>query len=305
MHGTNQAGRAASRGDQPDRPDRPDQPDRSARPDQPDRSARARQRLVTERFEARAGQWDRLYRSEDLFSVIHRDRHDRALRWIDQLSLPAGSPVLEIGPGAGLMTAALERRGFRVAAADRAHRMIEIARERAAGAGLILADAHRLPFRPGSFSLVVALGVVPWLHSPQVAVAEMARVLRPGGYLVANADNRKRLSLLLDPWHSRALDRPRAAAKRLLAPARARKAPCALVAAHSLAEFDDLLLRAGLLPARSSTFGFGPFTLLRLPVLPDRLGVALNARLQRLADDGTPGLLRGGNHYLVLARRPG
>src|SRR5579875_1547018 len=280
MHGTNQAGRAASRGDQPDRPDR------SARPDQPDRSARARQRLVTERFEARAGQWDRLYRSEDLFSVIHRDRHDRALRWIDQLSLPAGSPVLE-------------RRGFRVAAADRAHRMIEIARERAAGAGLILADAHRLPFRPGSFSLVVALGVVPWLHSPQVAVAEMARVLRPGGYLVANADNRKRLSLLLDPWHSRALDRPRAAAKRLLAPARARKAPCALVAAHSLAEFDDLL------PARSSTFGFGPFTLLRLPVLPDRLGVALNARLQRLADDGTPGLLRGGNHYLVLARRPG
>src|SRR5579875_1825094 len=97
----------------------------------------------------------------------------------------------------------------------------------------------------------------------------------------------------------------RAAAKRLLAPARARKAPCALVAAHSLAEFDDLLLRAGLLPARSSTFGFGPFTLLRLPVLPDRLGVALNARLQRLADDGTPGLLRGGNHYLVLARRPG
>src|SRR5579875_2938744 len=255
MHGTNQAGRAASRGDQPDRPDRPDQPDRSARPDQPDRSARARQRLVTERFEARAGQWDRLYRSEDLFSVIHRDRHDRALRWIDQLSLPAGSPVLEI--------------------------------------------------RPGSFSLVVALGVVPWLHSPQVAVAEMARVLRPGGYLVANADNRKRLSLLLDPWHSRALDRPRAAAKRLLAPARARKAPCALVAAHSLAEFDDLLLRAGLLPARSSTFGFGPFTLLRLPVLPDRLGVALNARLQRLADDGTPGLLRGGNHYLVLARRPG
>ena len=286
-------------------------------------AAAHQQRLVNERFQSHARDWDELYHRNDLFSVIIRQRHERALGWIDQLGLPAGSPVLEIGPGAGLMTAALARRGFRVTAADSAPRMIEIARRRAAQAvtaqpnradkggltarvGALLADAHRLPVAGGSFSLVVALGVMPWLHSPQVAAAEMARVLRPGGYLVLNGANRRRLSLLLDPWHSQALDRPRAVAKRALAAARIRRpAPRPAVSAHRLAEFDQFVLRAGLQPLRACTLGFGPFTMMRFRVLPGPLGVPLNARLQRLADRGTPGLRSAGNDYLVLARHPG
>jgi ubiquinone/menaquinone biosynthesis C-methylase UbiE len=199
--------------------------------------------------------------------------------------------------------------------------MIEIARRRAeqavttqtsyadqgetmAGASLMLADAHRLPFATETFSLVVALGVVPWLNSAQVAADEMTRVLRPGGYLLLNASNRHRLSLLLDPWHCPALDRPRAGAKRALAAAGIRKpAPRPAVTAHWLGEFDQILVRAGLQPRRACTFGFGPFTLLRFPVLPDRMGVRVNARIQQLADRGAPGLRRAGNHYLVLARR--
>src|SRR5258708_4433733 len=189
--------------------------------------------VVNEGLGADAEEWDELYQKDDLFSVIIRRRHDLALGWIDDLELPAGSRVLEIGPGAGLMTAALARRGFRVTGADSASRMIAIARRRAeqavttqasyadqgettAGAGLMLADAHRLPVAAETFSLVVALGVVPWLNSAQVAADEMARVLRPGGYLLLNASNRRRLSLLLDPWHCPALDRPRAGAKRAL-----------------------------------------------------------------------------------------
>jgi hypothetical protein len=41
-----------------------------------------------------------------------------------------------------------------------------------------------------------------------------------------------------------------------------------------------------------------------LPVTPERLGVRLNARLQRLADNGVPGIRAGGGQYLVLARAP-
>jgi ubiquinone/menaquinone biosynthesis C-methylase UbiE len=287
-----------------------------------DPEAGNQQQLVNERFDSHAQEWDDLYEKDDLFSVIIRHRHDRALGWIDDLELPAGSRVLEIGPGAGLMTAALARRGFRVAGADSAPRMIEIARRRAdqavttrasredqgettAGAGLMLADAHRLPFAAETFSLVVALGVVPWLNSAQVAADEMARVLRPGGYLLLNASNRRRLSLLLDPWHCPALDRPRAGAKRALTAARIRRpATRPAITAHRLGEFDQILVRAGLQPRRACTVGFGPFTLLRFPVLPDRVGVRLNERIQRLTDHDTPGLRRAGNHYLVLARRP-
>src|SRR5260370_24769395 len=71
-----------------------------------DPEAGNQQRLVNERFDSHAQDWDELYQKDDLFSVIIRRRHDLALGWIDDLELPAGSRVLEIGPGAGPMTAA-------------------------------------------------------------------------------------------------------------------------------------------------------------------------------------------------------
>ena len=70
------------------------------------------QRLVNERFHDRARRWEEVYQREDLFSVIHQHRQARSLNWIDGLRLPAGSPVLEVGPGAGFMTVELARRGF-------------------------------------------------------------------------------------------------------------------------------------------------------------------------------------------------
>jgi ubiquinone/menaquinone biosynthesis C-methylase UbiE len=270
------------------------------------------QRLVNERFHDRARRWEEVYQREDLFSVIHQHRQARSLNWIDGLRLPAGSPVLEVGPGAGFMTVELARRGFVVQAADSTPRMIEIARRRVAEAGvggrvtLLVADAHHLAFASGTFRLVVALGVVPWLHSAPLAIAEMARVLAPGGHLVLNADNSRRLTLLLDPRHNPALASARVAAKSLLHSAGAlrQRDGHARVTAHHLASFDRTMSGAGLELVKGSTFGFGPFTLFGLPVTSERLGVRLNARLQRLADNGVPGIRSGGGQYLVLARAP-
>jgi ubiquinone/menaquinone biosynthesis C-methylase UbiE len=270
------------------------------------------QQLVNERFHDRARRWEEVYQREDLFSVIHQHRQARALSWIDALGLPAGSPVLEIGPGAGFMTVELARRGFIVQAADSTPRMIEIAGRRVAEAGvdrrvrLLVADAHHLAFADGAFTLVVALGVVPWLRHAPRAVAEMARVLRPGGHLVLNADNSHRLTLLLDPRHNPVLASARLATKTLLRSARVLR-PAerqARVTAHDLAGFDAILQGAGLEILSGSTFGFGPFTLFGWPVTSERVGVRLNARLQRLADNGVPVIRSGGGQYLVLARAP-
>jgi SAM-dependent methyltransferase len=45
----------------------------------------------------------------------------------------------------------------------------------------VVADAHALPFRDASFDFVFSLAVFEHLHSPWLAAAEIARVLRPGG----------------------------------------------------------------------------------------------------------------------------
>jgi ubiquinone/menaquinone biosynthesis C-methylase UbiE len=275
--------------------------------------ASSQSRLVTERFDARAWRWDELYERTDLFSVIHRDRHARALRWSALAGLPAGAPALEIGPGAGLMATALAQRGFRVTAAEMAPEMIKIARARAMQAGvahnvaLVRADGASLPCASGTFSLVVALGVVPWLHRADIAIAELARVLRPGGYLIVTTDNRYRLNLVLDPRHHPALDPARVAAKSALRALGVWRPFAAepRFTAHRMSDFDKILVRAGFEVVRRCTFGFGPFTLLGLPAVPEHLGVPLSTRLQRLADGAVPVIKSGGNQYLVLARRRG
>jgi ubiquinone/menaquinone biosynthesis C-methylase UbiE len=187
-----------------------------------DPGAGSQQPLVTERFHTRARIWEDLYERDDLISVIVRNRHNRALAWIDGLRLQPGSRALEIGPGAGMMTTALAQRRFLVTGVDTAPGMIAIARQRATAAdvagrvGLLIGDANRLPFAGGGFSLVVALGVLAWLRPASTAIAEMTRVLRPGGYLIVNAENRNRLNLLLDPRHYPVLDPARLAAKSAL-----------------------------------------------------------------------------------------
>ncbi|TNF27422.1 MAG: SAM-dependent methyltransferase [Deltaproteobacteria bacterium] len=57
------------------------------------------------------------------------------------------------------------------------------------GATFAVADAEALPFEAGAFDVVVSNSVLHWLHDPELgrtpakAVAELARVLRPGGWL--------------------------------------------------------------------------------------------------------------------------
>ncbi len=244
--------------------------------------------------------------------MIHQHRQALALDWIDGLGLPAGSQALEIGPGAGFMTTALAQREFVAAAADAAPRMLESARHRVSAAGmasrvrLLAADAHQLPFADGAFTLVVALGVVPWLRSAPRAVTEMTRVLQPGGYLVLNADNSDRLALRLDPRHNPRWAPARLYAKSLLHSSGMlrRREEEARVTAHRLADFDRILRVAGLELLRRSTFGFGPFTMFGVPMTSGRLSIKLNARLQRMADQGVPGVRSAGAQYLVLARAP-
>ncbi len=263
---------------------------------------------VTDFFEADAANWDAYYARPDVFSVIHQLRLSMALAWVDQLSLPAGSAVLELGCGTGLMAMALARRGLRVVASDAVAGMIDRAHANLEAAGvagsvrLLRADAARLPVASGEFDLVVALGLLPWVPEPERVVAEMSRVLAPGGHLIANCDNRYRLAALLDPRSAPALAPLRAA----LSSVRSRRSrEPAWVGASRLApgQFDRMLAGVGAPVGRGVTFGFGPFTLLGREVLPARPGVTVHRSLQRLADAGVPGIRMTGAQYLVLATK--
>src|SRR5207249_464504 len=81
---------------------------------------------------------------------------------------------------------ALARLGVRVDAIDPVEAMVSMVRDQAAREGVgdrvhaVRGDVHALEAEAGAYDLVLALGVIAWLHSPAQGMAEMARVLRPG-----------------------------------------------------------------------------------------------------------------------------
>src|SRR5215211_5179628 len=173
-------------------------------------------------FHDQSGFWRDIYGGSDVYSVIHQRRLAITLDWVERLGLTSEASVLEIGCGAGVMAVALAGRGLRVHATDTVPSMVELTRQRARDAGVAerltadLADVQALGFEDAGFDLVIALGVIPWLASPDGAIAEMARVLKPGGTLITSADNAARLNYALDPMFSPRLAPLRSAVKRAL-----------------------------------------------------------------------------------------
>ena len=101
--------------------------------------------------------------------------------------------VLEVGCGIGVEPANLARaHGCRVVGIDRSEQMIEWSRRRAREHGvidrveLVVADVTDLPFGDGRFDVAFAESVLAFVGDRTAALREMARVVRPGGFVGFN-----------------------------------------------------------------------------------------------------------------------
>ncbi|WP_425388653.1 class I SAM-dependent methyltransferase [Amycolatopsis jejuensis] len=94
--------------------------------------------------------------------------------------------ILDAGCGPGAVTAALRERGAVVSGFDRSAKMIELARQRlGTETDLRVADiAQPLPYPDGAFDDVVAALVLHYLEDWTAPLAELRRVLKPGGRLI-------------------------------------------------------------------------------------------------------------------------
>jgi len=126
---------------------------------------------------------------------------DRRLRsYVVQLSdVKPGSAVLDVGSGSGWITHMLASRGVRVTSVDLSERNLVQIRERVhrGSADFVLADTYRLPFRDGSFDLVIASELLEHLESPAEGVRELQRVLARGGRLVASTPYKEKIQYYL------------------------------------------------------------------------------------------------------------
>lgn len=108
---------------------------------------------------------------------------------LEMLDVRPGDRMLEIGFGGGALIAQMLKAGAaKVAGVDVSEAMLERARGRFAGEGsrvaLHIASAERLPLPDGAVDKAVSVNSLYFWPDPAGAMAELARVIRPGGRLV-------------------------------------------------------------------------------------------------------------------------
>jgi ubiquinone/menaquinone biosynthesis C-methylase UbiE len=272
------------------------------------------QNLVDELFDTQATYWRDTYKKKDISGIIYQRRQAVALSYIDGLSLPRTAHVLEIGCGAGFMTAALAKRGFFVEGIDHAQAMVDLTIEHARQTGFLnrisacTGDIHELSNKDQTFDLIIALGVIPWLHDFKKALTEITRVTKPGGYIVLTMDNASRATTLLDPKTFPPVARIRWLMKSKLERAGLLSSWNPWINAppysqHTPKEFNKNLCDAGLTVTKSTSVGFGPFTFFGNRLFSDGVGIKINQKLQEYADSGYPFFRSTGSQYIVLATR--
>jgi SAM-dependent methyltransferase len=204
------------------------------------------------------------------------------------------SRYLDAGCGDGRYLAALARLPAgpeHVAATDISERILETARAAAAEAGIEIetarANLEALPFPDGRFDLVLCTQVIEHLLDPALGLAEIARVLAPGGCAIVTTDHRRNLV-------TKTLNLPRTVAVRVLG-LRGRHVPVVWSErTFGAGELVRLAQDAGLAVERMETFRFS----LRRPLDWKPAVRALNALDRRLPPH------RLGDIVAMVVRKP-
>ena len=211
---------------------------------------------------------------------------------------PGPGKALDAGMGPGRLCAALEENGWTAFGVDISGRMVELAARRLPGARdrLLQGSIMELPFPDETFDAVAATGVLEYLPDPAAGVAELVRVLVPGGLVVASIPNSTSLK---ERWTARVLYPPVRAAKRVRR-GFGRPAPHRKPVAMLPRTLEEMLQAAGAAPTSRRFAG--------VEVVPpplDRAAPGLARWLSQRLESSRPRVARAlTSQVIVVARKP-
>jgi demethylmenaquinone methyltransferase / 2-methoxy-6-polyprenyl-1,4-benzoquinol methylase len=96
---------------------------------------------------------------------------------------PSRGHVVDVATGTGMVAAELLRHGFEVTGVDQSPEMLAIARRR--DIDVVVASAESLPFSEATFDHLTFTYLMRYVENPRATLAELARVVRPGGVVAS------------------------------------------------------------------------------------------------------------------------
>jgi SAM-dependent methyltransferase len=131
---------------------------------------------------------DLRFRSEYDYALFEYYRSAKVLAFMERAGVPLRGRVLDAGCGGGGMPLSLAEEALQVVGIDPAERFhdagVRLGRERGMrNLHFALADGMALPFRDGTFDLVLSHAVIEHVADAPLYLRECARVLAPGGHV--------------------------------------------------------------------------------------------------------------------------
>jgi glycogen(starch) synthase len=135
------------------------------------------------------GEYRRHFRPEEPSGPFHRLYERKRDAVLEFFARRGPMQLIDVGCGPGRLTAPLATR-HHMTGCDLSAAMLQEARSRCPpSVRLVEADARNLPFADGEFDGLLALDLLPHLPDLDAGLAELARVVRPGGPLVFDTSN--------------------------------------------------------------------------------------------------------------------
>jgi MPBQ/MSBQ methyltransferase len=145
-------------------------------------------------FDAMAASYDEL---EPWYEHLYAVLHARLRQALPPAAGPARRRALDAGCGTGFQTAVLAELGYDAVGLDLSAALLAVARDRHPRARFVRGDIETLPWRDRTFDVVASCGsTLSFVGRPDRALAELGRVLRPGGHLVLDVEHRWSLDLV-------------------------------------------------------------------------------------------------------------
>lgn len=144
--------------------------------------------------------WNNLYQDVSSCLDYHFVRRLEITTQIIQLAVTPDKKILDLGCGSGVLSERLLDAGYSVDAADMSEDMREFTQKRLSRFDdekykICFADCEKLDFSAEAYDLVACIGVFGYLDEVDQAIAEIYRVLKPGGKLVMSIRNEDNLNI--------------------------------------------------------------------------------------------------------------